>query len=266
MELDILKMLIEKRNKEIDKAYVKKPSFEYLVDTRENINDDTKVIISYLHIITDKPIKECEEIVKGLKVEDVRFTEAEFTVIVDFFINLKQNSSLKYVKEFFQTSNLVKEIMYWKKMELDNTSKANITVIKSLVRKHKVDIVGLLSLLEKDYDTFLDLSNLIIDSKSKNSDLTIARAKKAMYARLAQKKENGITSRRDDRVGRINIEEAKQKVKKYIEAIETEEKNHYKQIKLEKYYNEQVLELLGRELHKNEITNVRPLIKRIVDQ
>ena len=231
MELDILKLLIEKRNKVIDKKYVKKPSYNYLVETREDLTNNIKVLTSYLHLITNKPVEECEEIIKALKVNEISFTEAEFTVIVDFFINLKENSSLEYVKEFFQTNNLVKEIMYWKKMKLDNVSKANITVIKSLTRKHKADFIGLISLLEKNYEAFLDICNLIIECKAKNSNLTIARAKKVLYARMAQKKQNGITPRKENRTGRISLEEAKQKIKKHVENIELEEKNHYKQIK-----------------------------------
>lgn len=266
MELDILKLLIEKRNKVIDKKYVKKPSYNYLVETRDDLTNNIKVLTSYLHLITNKPVEECEEIIKALKVNEISFTEAEFTVIVDFFINLKENSSLEYVKEFFQTNNLVKEIMYWKKMKLDNVSKANITVIKSLTRKHKADFVGLISLLEKNYEAFLDICNLIIECKAKNSNLTIARAKKVLYARMAQKKENGITPRKENRTGRISLEEAKQKIKKHVENIELEEKNHYKQIKLETYYNNQILEVLERELKKKEITNARQLVKKITDQ
>ena len=266
MELDILKLLIEKRNKVIDKKYVKKPSYNYLVETRDDLTNNIKVLTSYLHLITNKPVEECEEIIKALKVNEISFTEAEFTVIVDFFINLKENSSLEYVKEFFQTNNLVKEIMYWKKMKLDNVSKANITVIKSLTRKHKADFIGLISLLEKNYEAFLDICNLIIECKAKNSNLTIARAKKVLYARMAQKKENGITPRKENRTGRISLEEAKQKIKKHVENIELEEKNHYKQIKLETYYNNQILEVLERELKKKEITNARQLVKKITDQ
>ena len=57
MGLEILRMLIERRNKSIDKDYVKPASFDYLVDTKNNINDIDKVITSYLHIITKRPIE-----------------------------------------------------------------------------------------------------------------------------------------------------------------------------------------------------------------
>ena len=265
MGLEILRMLIERRNKSIDKDYVKPASFDYLVDTKNNINDIDKVITSYLHIITKRPIEQCEEIVKSLKVNDVSFTEADFTMIVDFLTNLKDTSNLKAVKEYMQAKSIIKEIKCWKQIDLDNSLSSTIMPIKSLIKKHKIDVDGLFDLLENNYDAFLDLSSIVIEHKAKNSDLTVAMAKKVLYTMMSRRNEEFFVSRKSDRIGKMTPDGAKQYVKKYVEEIEREAKNHSKQVKLEIYYNEQALELLEKELKKPEITNIRPLIKRIAD-
>ena len=94
MDLEILRMLIEKRNNAINKSYQKSSSQTYLEEAKNNLEDDTTVITSYLHMVTKRPIEQCEEIVKSLKVNDVSFTEADFTMIVDFLTNLKTTASL----------------------------------------------------------------------------------------------------------------------------------------------------------------------------
>ena len=263
MGLEILRMLIERRNKSIDKDYVNPASFDFLVDTKNNINDIDKVITSYLHIITKRPIEQCEEIVKSLKVNDESFTEADFTMIVDFLTNLKDTSNLKAVKEYMQAKSIIKEIKCWKQIDLDNSLSSTIMPIKSLIKKHKIDVDGLFDLLENNYDAFLDLSSIVIEHKAKNSDLTVAMAKKVLYTMMSRRNEEFFVSRKSDRIGKMTLDGAKQYVKKYVEEIEREAKNHSKQVKLEIYYNEQALELLEKELKKPEITNIRPLIKRI---
>ena len=163
MGLEILRMLIERRNKSIDKDYVKPASFDYLVDTKNNINDIDKVITSYLHIITKRPIEQCEEIVKSLKVNDVSFTEADFTMIVDFLTNLKDTSNLKAVKEYMQAKSIIKEIKCWKQIDLDNSLSSTIMPIKSLIKKHKIDVDGLFDLLENWTNVNIEPSFLFCD-------------------------------------------------------------------------------------------------------
>lgn len=265
MDLEILRMLIEKRNNAINKSYQKSSSQTYLEEAKNNLEDDTTVITSYLHMVTKRPIEQCQEIVNGLNIDDIKFTEAEFTVIADFITNLKENSSLKEIKDFFQTNGFIQKIKNWKAIDADEELKTNILAIKSLIKKHNVDVTGLFTLLEEDYETFLDITNLVIDSKSKNNHLTLAIVKKVLYARMELHDVEYSESRRDVRAGRINLESARNQVKKYVEEIEREEKNRNKQVKLETYYNEQALELLEKELKKTQITNIRPLIKRIVD-
>ena len=265
MELDILRMLIEQRNKKLEEEYKRNPAYDYLIDARENLGDNEKLLVAYLNILTNKPIEECQEIIKGLCVNSLKFTDSEFSLLVNLIVYFKCANALPEVEDYILERNPFKTAKAWTRIELGKNDKLLAMKLSDLVKKYKINVKSLIDLLEENPQAFIDICSLVEDVKEKNCDYTLARAKKQMYSRVTDFSENYAIFTKKLKPGRPTIEEAKTKIKKYVEALEHDERNYYKSAKLEQYHNENALAALEKELQKPEITNVRPLIKRVVD-
>ena len=266
MELDILRMLIEKRNKKLNEPFVRHQAYDYLIDARDKLDDDSKLIMSYLAMSTNKSQEECFEIVKGLGLYNLKFTDAEFALITNALVYFKVANVLPQVRAYYAEKNPFKSVKAWNRIELDKNDKTMVMRIIDIAKKFKIDIVRLIDLLEEDSTTFLDICSLVIDLKGKDSNTTIGRAKREVYGRYMDNSERYSIFNRKLASARPTIEEAKNTIRKFIEGLELAERNYYKSSQLEQYHNENALTTLEKELQKPEITNIRPIIKRLVDQ
>lgn len=265
MELEILKMLVEKRNKKLSEEFQRNPAYSYLVDARENLEDNEKFLVSYLNMTTNKPISECIEIVKGLNVDNIKFTDSELSLLVNSIVYFKCARTLPQVKDYFLEKNPFKKVKSWNNIPLDKNDKTLVMRVYDMAKKYKFNLETIIKLLEEKPEAFLDICSLAIDLKAKNSDYSVARAKRQVYTRLMNSTENYSIFTRKYKPLRPSVDEVRNKIRKYVESLELEERNYYKSAQLEKYHNESVLQQLENELKKPEITNVRPLIKKISD-
>ncbi len=266
MELELLKTLIERRNKKLDEEYKRNPAYDYLIDTRENLDNPEKILVSYLNISSNLSLEECQNIISCFNINSLKLTDSDLSRILDILVYLKLTDGLSSAKEYLLEKNPLKILSSWKRIKIDDgNTKTMIIDLKNLAKRYKVNLEGLIYLIENDLETFLDLSSIALDLKLKSSVLNIAKAKRLSYDRITSLSDRlGIFSKRI-KSSRINLDEAKLKIKKYLEQLEAEEKNYYKVNKAEKYHNESILSMLEKELQKEEIVNVKPLIKKITD-
>lgn len=266
MELEILRMLIEKRNKKLSEPFVRHQSYDYLIEARNNLDEDSKLIMSYLIMSTNKTKKECFEITKGLGLYNLKFTDAEFALITNALIYYKAANVLPQVRAYYAEKNPFKSAKAWKRIELDKNDKTMVMRVIDIAKRFKIDLVKLIDFLEENPNAFCEMCSLVIDIKRKDSDTAIGRAKRKVFGRYMNNSEAYSIFNRKIKPNCPSIEASKNTIKKFVEGLELEERNYYKSAQLEQYYNENALKLLEKELQKPEITNVRPLIKRLVDQ
>lgn len=266
MELDILRMLIKKRNKKLNEPFIRHQAYDYLIDARDKLDDDSKLIMSYLAMSTNKSQEECFEIVKGLGLYNLKFTDAEFALITNALVYFKATNTLQQVRAYYAEKNPFKSVKAWNRIELEKNDKTMVMRVIDIAKKFKVDIVRLIDLLEENQTTFMEMCSLVIDLKGKDSDTTIGRAKREVFGRYMSVSENYSIFNRKFRPSCPSVEETKNTIRKYVEGLELAERNYYKSSQLEQYHNENALKTLEKELEKPEITNVRPIIKRLVDQ
>lgn len=266
MELEILRMLIEKRNKKLSEPFVRHQSYDYLIEARNNLDEDSKLIMSYLIMSTNKTKEECFELTKGLGLYNLKFTDAEFALITNALIYYKVANVLPQVRAYYAEKNPFKSAKAWKRIELDKNDKTMVMRVIDIAKRFKIDLVKLIDFLEENPNAFCEMCSLVIDIKEKDSDTVIGRAKREVYGRYINNSEAYSIFNRKIKPNCPSIEASKNTIKKFIEGLELEERNYYKSAQLEQYYNENALKLLEKELQKPEITNVRPLIKRLVDQ
>lgn len=266
MELDILRMLIEKRNKKLSEPFVRHQAYDYLRDARDDLDDNTKLVMSYLAITTNKSEEECFEIVKGLGLNNLKFTDAEFALITNALVYYKVANVLPQVRAYYAEKNPFKTAKAWSRIELDKKDKTMVMRVIDIAKKFKIDLVKLIDFLEENPNAFYEMCSLVIDIKGKDSDTAIGRAKREVYGRYMNNSEAYSIFNRKIKPNCPSIEITKNTIKKFVEGLELEERNYYKSSQLEKYHNENALKTLEKELEKPEITNVRPIIKRLVDQ
>ena len=266
MELDILRMLIEKRNSKLNEPYKRHKNYDYLIEARDSLDDDAKLIMSYFAMSTNKSQEECVEIVKGLGLYNLKFTDAEFALIVNALVFFKSANVLQQVKAYYAERNPFKVVKAWNKIELDKNDMTMVMRIVDIAKKFKIDMVKLIDLLEENQTVFYEMCNLVIELKEKDSDTAFGRAKREVFSRYMNNIEAYSIFNRKIKPSCPSVEEIKNRIRKFIEGLELAEKNYYKSAQLEQYHNENALNTLEKELQKPEITNVRPIIKRIVDQ
>ena len=265
MQLEILRLLIENRNKKLDEEYKRVPHYNYLQEVYKDINNSNKFLIAYLIIYGNKSKEEASEIVHALNLNSYKPTDAELARVIDILMYLKAHNVLDSAKTYLLERNPFKIIKAWKKIDSVDGAQNLIMELKDLSIKFKIDLEVLIKLLNSDIETFLDIASIALDIKEKNCDFSVAVAKRMTYRLIGARNENSSVFSRKIKPYRIGLTEAKDKVKKYIEKLDTDEKSYYKSTKLEKYHNEAALELLEKEIKKKEITNVRALIKKIQD-
>ena len=73
MELEILRMLIEKRNKKLSEPFERHKHYDYLTVARDYLDEPDKLITSYLVMNTDKTLEECNELFIGLGLNNLKF-------------------------------------------------------------------------------------------------------------------------------------------------------------------------------------------------
>ncbi|MBQ8534575.1 MAG: hypothetical protein IJ463_02695 [Bacilli bacterium] len=266
MELEILRMLIEKRNKKLSEPFVRHQSYNYLIEARDNLDEDSKLIMSYLIMSTNKTKEECFEITKGLGLYNLKFTDAEFALITNALVYYKVANVLPQVRAYYAEKNPFKAAKAWGRIELDKNDKTMVMRVIDIAKKFKIDLVKLIDFLEENPNAFYEMCSLVIDIKGKDSDTAIGRAKREVYGRYMNNSEAYSIFNRKVKPNCPSLEATKNTIKKFVEGLELEERNYYKSAQLEQYHNENALNLLEKELQKPEITNVRPLIKRLVDQ
>lgn len=265
MQLEILRLLIENRNKKLDEEYKRVPYYNYLQEVYRDINNSNKFLIAYLIIYGNKSKEEASEIVHALNLNSYKPTDAELARVIDILMYLKAHNVLDSAKTYLLERNPFKIIKAWRKIDSVDEAQNLIMELKDLSIKFKIDLEVLIKLVNSDTETFLDVASIALDIKEKNCDFSVAVAKRMTYRLIGARNENSSVFSRKIKPYRIGLTEAKDKVKKYIEKLDTDEKSYYKSTKLEKYHNEAALELLEKEIKKKEITNVRALIKKIQD-
>lgn len=265
MQLEILRLLIENRNKKLDEEYKRVPYYNYLQEVYRDINNSNKFLIAYLIIYGNKSKEEASEIVHALNLNSYKPTDAELARVIDILMYLKAHNVLDSAKTYLLERNPFKIIKAWRKIDSVDEAQNLIMELKDLSIKFKIDLEVLIKLVNSDTETFLDVASIALDIKEKNCDFSVAVAKRMTYRLIGARNENSSVFSRKIKPYRIGLTEAKDKVKKYIEKIDADEKSYYKSTKLEKYHNEAALELLEKEIKKKEITNVRALIKKIQD-
>ena len=265
MQLEILRLLIENRNKKLDEEYKRVPHYNYLQEVYKDINNSNKFLIAYLIIYGNKSKEEASEIVHALNLNSYKPTDAELARVIDILMYLKAHNVLDSAKTYLLERNPFKIIKAWRKIDSVDEAQNLIMELKDLSIKFKIDLEVLIKLVNSDTETFLDVASIALDIKEKNCDFSVAVAKRMTYRLIGARNENSSVFSRKIKPYRIGLTEAKDKVKKYIEKIDADEKSYYKSTKLEKYHNEAALELLEKEIKKKEITNVRALIKKIQD-
>ena len=265
MQLEILRLLIENRNKKLDEEYKRVPHYNYLQEVYKDINSSNKFLIAYLIIYGNKSKEEASEIVHALNLNSYKPTDAELARVIDILMYLKAHNVLDSAKTYLLERNPFKIIKAWRKIDSVDEAQNLIMELKDLSIKFKIDLEVLIKLVNSDTETFLDVASIALDIKEKNCDFSVAVAKRMTYRLIGARNENSSVFSRKIKPYRIGLTEAKDKVKKYIEKIDADEKSYYKSTKLEKYHNEAALELLEKEIKKKEITNVRALIKKIQD-
>lgn len=265
MQLEILRLLIENRNKKLDEEYKRVLHYNYLQEVYKNINNSNKFLIAYLIIYGNKSKEEASEIVHALNLNSYKPTDAELARVIDILMYLKAHNVLDSAKTYLLERNPFKIIKAWRKIDSVDGAQNLIMELKDLSIKFKIDLEVLIKLVNSDTETFLDVASIALDIKEKNCDFSVAVAKRMTYRLIGARNENSSVFSRKIKPYRIGLTEAKDKVKKYIEKIDADEKSYYKSTKLEKYHNEAALELLEKEIKKKEITNVRALIKKIQD-
>ena len=265
MQLEILRLLIENRNKKLDEEYKRVPHYNYLQEVYKDINNSNKFLIAYLIIYGNKSKEEASEIVHALNLNSYKPTDAELARVIDILMYLKAHNVLDSAKTYLLERNPFKIIKAWRKIDSVDGAQNLIMELKDLSIKFKIDLEVLIKLVNSDTETFLDVASIALDIKEKNCDFSVAVAKRMTYRLIGARNENSSVFSRKIKPYRIGLTEAKDKVKKYIEKIDADEKSYYKSTKLEKYHNEAALELLEKEIKKKEITNVRALIKKIQD-
>ena len=265
MQLEILRLLIENRNKKLDEEYKRVPHYNYLQEVYKDINNSNKFLIAYLIIYGNKSKEEASEIVHALNLNSYKPTDAELARVIDILMYLKAHNVLDSAKTYLLERNPFKIIKAWRKIDSVDGAQNLIMELKDLSIKFKIDLEVLIKLVNSDTETFLDVASIALDIKEKNCDFSVAVAKRMTYRLIGARNENSSVFSRKIKPYRIGLIEAKDKVKKYIEKLDADEKSYYKSTKLEKYHNESALELLEKEIKKKEITNVRALIKKIQD-
>lgn len=265
MQLEILRLLIENRNKKLDEEYKRVPHYNYLQEVYKDINNSNKFLIAYLIIYGNKSKEEASEIVHALNLNSYKPTDAELARVIDILMYLKAHNVLDSAKTYLLERNPFKIIKAWRKIDSVDEAQNLIMELKDLSIKFKIDLEVLIKLVNSDTETFLDVASIALDIKEKNCDFSVAVAKRMTYRLIGARNENSSVFSRKIKPYRIGLTEAKDKVKKYIEKLDADEKSYYKSTKLEKYHNEAALELLEKEIKKKEITNVRALIKKIQD-
>lgn len=265
MQLEILRLLIENRNKKLDEEYKRVPYYNYLQEVYKDINNSNKFLIAYLIIYGNKSKEEASEIVHALNLNSYKPTDAELARVIDILMYLKAHNVLDSAKTYLLERNPFKIIKAWRKIDSVDEAQNLIMELKDLSIKFKIDLEVLIKLVNSDTETFLDVASIALDIKEKNCDFSVAVAKRMTYRLIGARNENSSVFSRKIKPYRIGLTEAKDKVKKYIEKLDADEKSYYKSTKLEKYHNEAALELLEKEIKKKEITNVRALIKKIQD-
>lgn len=265
MQLEILRLLIENRNKKLDEEYKRVPYYNYLQEVYKDINNSNKFLIAYLIIYGNKSKEEASEIVHALNLNSYKPTDAELARVIDILMYLKAHNVLDSAKTYLLERNPFKIIKAWRKIDSVDEAQNLIMELKDISIKFKIDLEVLIKLVNSDTETFLDVASIALDIKEKNCDFSVAVAKRMTYRLIGARNENSSVFSRKIKPYRIGLTEAKDKVKKYIEKLDADEKSYYKSTKLEKYHNEAALELLEKEIKKKEITNVRALIKKIQD-
>lgn len=266
MELEILRMLIEKRNKKLEEPYKRHYAYDYLVDAKEHLNDDEKLLIAYLIINTDKPIDECLEIIRSFGTKNIILSDSALSMLINLLIYFKSTKAYPEVVSYLLEKNLFKKSRIWSKMELTEKEKNIVMSLSDIIRLYKVNIQKLIQLLDENQHLFLNICSILMDIKEKKYDSTTAKAKRKLYLRIMGNDDNYTLFNKKLKPTLPTLEEAKTTIRKYVETLELEEKNYYKAAKLEQFYNDTALQQLEIELKKTEITNVRPLIKRLVDE
>lgn len=266
MELEILRMLIEKRKEKLNEPFKRHKAYDYLIEARNNLDDDAKLIMSYLAMTTNKSQEECFEIVKGLGLYNLKFTDAEFALITNALVFFKATNTLEQVRAYYSERNPFKTVKAWSRIELDKNNKTMVMRVVDIAKKFKIDIIKLIDLLEENQNAFIEMCSLVIDLKGRDSDTTIGRAKREVYGRYMNSSENYSIFNRRFRQNCPSLEDMKNTIRKFVEGLEIAERNYYKSAQLEQYHNDNALNTLEKELEKPEITNVRPIIKRVVDE
>ena len=266
MELEILRMLIEKRNKKLSEPFKRHKNYDYLTVARDYLDEPDKLITSYLVMNTDKTLEECNELFIGLGLNNLKFTDVEFALIINALIYYKATNTLQQVRAYLAERNPFKAPKAWGRIELDKNSKSLVMRIGDIAKKFKINVVKLIDFLEENPTAFYEMCSLVIDLKGKESDTVFGKAKKEVFGRYMNNNEAYSIFNRKIKPNCPSIEVTKNTIKKFVEGLEIEERNYYKSTQLEQYHNENALKLLEKELQKPEITNVRPLIKRLVDQ
>ena len=266
MELEILRMLIEKRNKKLSEPFERHKHYDYLTVARDYLDEPDKLITSYLVMNTDKTLEECNELFIGLGLNNLKFTDVEFALIINALIYYKATNTLQQVRAYLAERNPFKSPKAWSRIELDKNSKSLVMRIGDIAKKFKINVVKLIDFLEENPTAFYEMCSLVIDLKGKESDTVFGKAKKEVFGRYMNNNEAYSIFNRKIKPNCPSIEVTKNTIKKFVEGLEIEERNYYKSTQLEQYHNENALKLLEKELQKPEITNVRPLIKRLVDQ
>ena len=117
MELEILRMLIEQRNKKLNEPFKRHKCYDYLMKAKDDLDEDVKLIMSYLAMSTNKSPEECFEIVKGLGLCNLKFSDAEFALIINALVYFKVTNTIHQVKDYYSERNPFKTVKTWNKIE-----------------------------------------------------------------------------------------------------------------------------------------------------
>ena len=157
MQLEILRLLIENRNKKLDEEYKRVPHYNYLQEVYKDINNPNKFLIAYLIIYGNKSKEEASEIVHALNLNSYKPTDAELARVIDILMYLKAHNVLDSAKTYLLERNPFKIIKAWRKIDSVDGAQNLIMELKDLSIKFKIDLEVLIKLVNSDTETFLDL-------------------------------------------------------------------------------------------------------------
>ena len=96
MQLEILRLLIENRNKKLDEEYKRVLHYNYLQEVYKDINNSNKFLIAYLIIYGNKSKEEASEIVHALNLNSYKPTDAELARVIDILSILPSKKAYRY--------------------------------------------------------------------------------------------------------------------------------------------------------------------------